>query len=583
MSTKQSFVKQIKEYKGRSFFVRNLLIVVVLAMLPVMLTSIVFYRNTSDSISGEISRNNDNYLQTVAAILDNTVRESELFAIQTAIHDDVSSLVFASAEDEKMLNIQQFVKDYIKNYIYIYDYIHSVYVYTEKSNLIIENQVTMHYDDHEDKDWYHYYRNTPTKKSTVVLRKWRGRYPYVISVIRPIGDEYGKLGCVVVNLDISKIILSTRRVVKEAENLLLLADESNRVLYSESGQSVYLNMNIDTMQKGNAIHIDGDKYLVSKRSSGLYDWNYILLSSNSYYEEFARGQISYAVVIVLLLFFAVIISSFVISLYSYRPIRRILSVVDTSKEVSRIETANTEGDEISYIVKEFKNKLTRNEELESELKLRMLLLNKAQTYALQAQINPHFLNNVMETVNWLSVDLLGDENKVSEILKPLSVLLSISADSEDYLIPIEEEMRHVNIYTYIASLIYGDKTNFTWNINPEIVEYKIVKFTLQPIIENAITHGIKPKRGKGTITIVGDFAEEGIRFTIKDDGVGIEETLLASIREELADENIHKKAHLGLNNVNQRLKLVFGAHYGIAVDRCPDGGTVIEIRIPKVI
>lgn len=583
MKNKRSLIKQIKEYKGRSFFVRNLLIIIAFAMIPVMLTSAFFYKGTTSSISREISRINDNYLQSVGAILDNTVREAEIFAIQTAIHEDVSSLVFASSLDSNMLSIQQSVKDYIKNYIYIYDYIHSVYVYTEKSDLIIENQITNKIDSHEDLGWYHYYQNASPKTSATVIRKWRDKYPYIISVIRPIGDEYGKLGCVVVNLDISKIILSTRKVVEEAENILLISDDDNRIIFSEKDTHVYGNRGIDEFKSKNYVEIDGNRYLVSTRKSGLYSWNYMLLSSNEYFDQFAKGQISYTAIIIVLLFLAVIISSFVISIYSYRPIRKILSVVDTSEEVSRIETANTEGDEISYILREVKNKQTRNEELESELKLRMLLLNKSQTYALQAQINPHFLNNVMETINWISVDTIGEGNKVSEILKPLSALLSISADTENYLISIDDEMRHVNIYTYIASVIYGDRINFTWKINPEIAQYKIVKFTLQPIIENAITHGIKPKRRNGTIAIEGDFTDDGIRFLVKDDGVGISDDLIADIRKELEDENIHKKSHLGINNVNQRIKLVFGSHYGLKINSDCDGGTIVEINIPKVI
>ncbi len=579
MKNKKDTALQLGAFRGRSFFVRNLLIILAFAMIPVIITSVFFYKSTTKSIDNEISRVNDNLLQSISAIVDNTVRDAEIFAVQTSLQDSVNSLAFAGLGDSNMLTVQQNVKDYIKNYIYIYDYIHSVYIYSEKSNLVIENQVTMDFDNHEDAYWYDVYKNTPVKTSAIVHRRWKERYPVIISVIRPIGEEYGKMGCVVVNLDISKILLSTRNVINRNDNVVLLRHEGE-VFYSERENYEYMNLSLDS--KKDIVEISGKDYAVSERKSKIYDWNYVLLSTNSYSKQFANGQFGYMALVLFLLIVAVIISTIVISLYSYRPIRKILSVVDTSEEVSRIETANTEGDEISYIVKQFKNKESRNEELESELKLRMLLLNKAQTYALQAQINPHFLNNVMDTLNWLCMDLLGEENKITEIVKPLSVLLSISADTETYLIPIEEELRHVNIYTYIATIIYGQRLNFSWNINPDIMQYKILKFTLQPLIENSISHGVKPKRRSGTITIDGDFHGDGIRFVVRDDGVGIAEDVLRSIRKELADENIHKKNHLGINNVNQRLKLVFGSEFGLSIYNADSGGAVIEVNMPKV-
>lgn len=579
MKNKKDTALNLGAFRGRSFFVRNLLIILSFAMIPVIITSVFFYKSTTKSIDDEISRVNDNLLQSISAIVDNTVRDAELFATQTSLHNSVNSLAFAGLGDNNMLTVQQDVKDYIKNYIYIYDYIHSVYIYSEKSNLIIENQITVDFDNHEDTGWYETYKNTAVKTSSIVHRRWKNRYPVIISVIRPIGEDYGKLGCVVVNLDISKMLLSTRNVINREDNVVLLSHDGD-VFYSERENDDYMNLSVES--KRNSIEISSKEYAVSERKSMVYDWNYILLSTNNYSKQFANGQFGYMALVLLLLIAAVIISTIVISLYSYRPIRRILSVVDTSEEVNRIETANTEGDEISYILRQFKNKGSRNEELESELKMRMLLLNKAQTYALQAQINPHFLNNVMDTLNWMCMDLLGDENKITEIVKPLSVLLSISADTETYLIPIEEELRHVNIYTYIATIIYGERLNFSWNVNPDIMQYKILKFTLQPLIENSISHGVKPKRRNGTITIKGDFCGDGIRFIVSDDGVGIAEDVLASLRQELDDENIHKKNHLGINNVNQRIKLVFGAEYGLNIYNSPSGGAVIEINLPKV-
>ena len=132
------------------------------------------------------------------------------------------------------------------------------------------------------------------------------------------------------------------------------------------------------------------------------------------------------------------------------------------------------------------------------------------------------------------------------------------------------------------SFNYGEDLNFIWDIEQGADEYKIPKLTLQPLLENSITHGIKPKKGKGEIKIEGRFCDEGICFVVSDDGVGMTPEELEKVRNSLENFDVLSGDCIGLKNVNQRIKLFFGGEYGIKIDSEKNKGTRVTIVIPKV-
>ena len=177
---------------------------------------------------------------------------------------------------------------------------------------------------------------------------------------------------------------------------------------------------------------------------------------------------------------------------------------------------------------------------------------------------------------------MGEDNPITDIIKPLSNLLYISLDTAHYLVRMEEELKHTNIYIYIISKNYRDKLNFVWDIQPGISSYKMLKLTFQPIIENAVMHGIRPKGG-GVITIRARSLDDNILVEISDDGVGMTKEALEGLIKNLKDDTkLPGKNHVGLKNVDRRIRLVFGNKYGITVESTENVGTCIKILIPKI-
>ena len=220
-------------------------------------------------------------------------------------------------------------------------------------------------------------------------------------------------------------------------------------------------------------------------------------------------------------------------------------------------------------------------EADNKLSNNTLNLKKAYNLALQSQINPHFLSNTLETINWKSIQLNGGNNDVSRMIGKLGKIYNYLLKSNEYLVTIKEELTYTELYAEILSYRYKNRFEINWNIDEEILEHKIIKLSLQPILENAVYHGVKPVKRRGKIIFEGGFSGDDIYFKITDDGVGIPHNRLAKIREDLNNAFDIFDEHIGITNVNQRIKMVYKDKYGITIDSEEGKGTCVTVLIPK--
>jgi len=261
------------------------------------------------------------------------------------------------------------------------------------------------------------------------------------------------------------------------------------------------------------------------------------------------------------------------------------------KQMASVEKGNLEvrvtvpgHDELSDLGKSFnemikKIKLLLESSIKEQKKLKKLELN-----IMQAQINPHFLYNSLDAIVWMAE--AQDKKKIIDMVTALSVFFRISLSKGAEFISIGREIEHCRNYLVIQKMRYGDLLSYTINIENDIINNKIIKIVLQPIVENAIYHGIKNKRIGGHIKIYG-FRNDlnQIIFEIEDTGIGIKEDKLKILSEKLLepDFNYHieeDQSGFGLFNVNERIKLYFGNEYGISIESTYEIGTKIKIIIP---
>lgn len=206
-------------------------------------------------------------------------------------------------------------------------------------------------------------------------------------------------------------------------------------------------------------------------------------------------------------------------------------------------------------------------------------LKDAELMALQSQINPHFLYNTLDLINWISIQHNAEE--ISDIVDELSRFYRISLSHGKDIVTIETELEHVKLYLKIQNRRYNNNIAFHFKVDETIRLYQIPKLTLQPLVENAIVHGIMEKPEKaGQITITGVLSNSTVHLTVADDGVGISGNSVDSLLTGCADK---QQNGYGVYNIHQRLKTKFGESSGLIYSNRPGGGTTVVVSLPAVV
>ena len=261
----------------------------------------------------------------------------------------------------------------------------------------------------------------------------------------------------------------------------------------------------------------------------------------------------------------------------------IISIIDSDEKNSILGLDKNEGmDEIKYLSRNLINTIDHKDKLEKELLQKMHDLRISQVEVLQAQINPHFLRNTLATISWLSAGLTNGENEVTHVIDLLNNMLSISVSKMGNLISLEEEIFHASRYVEIQKYRFLDMFEVHWEIPADLYNYKLIKISLQPLIENSIHHGIKPKKSFSRIIIAAREEGENIILSVHDTGLGISPVKLKKLNKSLGQDFIESREHIGLFNVHKRYRILFGKDYGIHIKSSENHSTTVIIVLPKI-
>lgn len=300
-----------------------------------------------------------------------------------------------------------------------------------------------------------------------------------------------------------------------------------------------------------------------------------LLSKVNYIKHFTIALMVIMIVLV------VVLTNIVIKLISkpFEKLARQMARVDENYVVLEEEMSGPE--EMKVLHNGFTDLMDRIHHLMDQIRLEQEEKRRLEFAIMQSQINPHFLYNTLYSIKGLCD--MGLTKDASQMITALSNFFRIGISKGSEVITIQEEMEHIRNYLYIQEMRYGDDFSYTIDVDPEILSYPIVKLSLQPLIENAIYHGVKQKRGQGVITIKGYVVDEMIRLDVSDNGNGMNKENLQVILDELASPYQEKNQviGIGLKSVNERIKIHFGREYGLVIASEKGEGTTISITIPK--
>ena len=407
-----------------------------------------------------------------------------------------------------------------------------------------------------------------------------GWYPWVVTMIEPL-ERDGEEAWVALDLRFASISSYINNVGIGQHGYCFLMDESG-ILYHPQQQLIYSQLKSEdtdtladlpdgTYSESNVIYVlqtvEGSPWRVVGVS-------YVdeLVTSNLW-ENF--WLLALAAVAILL---AALVSSIVISRALSRPLKGLSRAMrQFEKNADTFTYAPVGGArEVQELSESFGHMVVKIQHLMETVRREEINLRKTELKALQAQINPHFLYNTLDSIAWMCEQ--GRNDEAVQMVNALAQLFRISISRGHELIPIRSELRHAESYLKIQKHRYKNQFSYRFNVDESCLDFLCNKITLQPIIENAIYHGINGLVDEGEIVITLRADGSDVVFTVADNGVGMEEEQIQAIlRKERSDHT-----GIGIKNVNDRLKIYFGEGYGITIDSEPDVGTTVTIRMPQV-
>ncbi|WP_261305108.1 cache domain-containing sensor histidine kinase [Paenibacillus andongensis] len=339
--------------------------------------------------------------------------------------------------------------------------------------------------------------------------------------------------------------------------------------------------NIEQMSDGiNRTEFGAQNFIVANskgnnlgwRTSFIMNENILNMNVSKLYHNF---EVTALLWIIVFLF-----GSFLISYYFTNPIRKLVHKMNAVTKYGRLSNIEmNREDEIGQLARSYNSMMDRIHILIHEIREVEVQKKEYELKMLQSQIGPHFLYNTLACIGSLAKQ--GRNTEVRDTIRSLVNLLSYSFDKRYEFIALEEEIEALNSYMNIQKTRYGDTFTCHFDINPELMRCKVLKLTLQPIVENAIFHGLLSKKGSGSIEIRGRMIKNTVRIYVIDNGIGMEKEhyskLLISSRDRKLRDGFNS---IGIMNVHERIQIYFGKQYGLHIVSRMNRGTIVRIDLP---
>lgn len=412
-------------------------------------------------------------------------------------------------------------------------------------------------------------------KSVFYCEKRNSYTPYLLTLIR---TTPSKSGATFLSIDLSMLLNNapsdkhTEFYVISSDGTLLCSTQ-NKGVGNPVTQLPQISKNWDPIQTTQYHTIDGQEYLYSTAISELLDIYYLAIQIPSS-TIFLGTQTPFITFSVLL---TIAISVLLITMI---PKKISVSLSPINKLLGNEQGVNDRKNSmnLTHVTEQIVSLLGHNADLQSSVGSKIEELRQLNTKALQYQINPHFIYNTLNLVNTIAVRDFGNDHDIAAIMRKLSKILRYSLDTSSDLVPLAKELEHTQCYIDIMQKCYPNLFNIKQQIPNYLLDCEVPRLSFQPLIENAIYHGIHPK-GSGTITLSVNQLENKLTVCIYDTGIGMTPEQISSLKLDLQYSNI-QSTHIGLANIHRRIQLLFGESYGLSVNSEKNHGTCVTETLP---
>lgn len=556
-----------------------------------ILSTMMYYKQVENNISehtnqmlGQVKTAIEVYIKSLEKLSNYVIKEIQ----------NNSSLKQGYILDSIRTEESRNISDMLYNIANSHPEVAGILIATNQDKYISTGMTRISRDSFTQEDWYQKAINAP--KETHIISNVAGRnivtnqsysvddvFSISKAIVNP--DTQEILGVILMDIRHDIISSSIESITIGQKGFVFVMDDYNHIVYTPVNKITYRvdpKWLLTDKKKPITTQIRNEKYQIRSEKSEYTNWNIVGVFSL----DEIMGK-AYSIIYILfgflcLILICVIVISMKISQSITKPVVKLKEAMKEAESGDfTVRFQVNQEDEISELGRNFNFMLQRIEELVQLVYMEQKNKRTAELKALQEQIKPHFLYNTLDTINWMAREYEADD--IVRLVEALTNMFRIGLSQGKDYICVSEEIKYVSNYLYIQKIRYRSKLNYRVIDEDDIQDYIIPKFVLQPLVENAIYHGIKAKRGEGNLIIeVREIEETRMELSVSDDGVGMDENKVKELNILLNQQaRLNKKQSFGLYYVEERLRLRYGTDFKVTVTSKRGEGTKISIVIPK--
>lgn len=570
--------------------------------LTALVISIILYNTSESIIRKQVGNQVKITTELIIARNDKLLQEIQRTAFSFAFSSRMKMVMKKHEHPlyEDTENIKNLSKS-IEDLYYLNSTINSIYIYNTKYKYYITHSMGKVRINEEDKLYQFIIENFSftgfdniyrwisgignIEISLASLKQKNDRI--ATSLIVPIlNDSRELLGVLIFNInedsiastyDVSDLGLGYNFVIQDQDGIIISSNKKDEI--GKPGYSFQEeNSNGDPFFS----IIDGKTRLVTRLKSYYNEWEYIYVIP---IDELMKGTVDTlkktTLLVVAIAIFMLFSLSLLMNYIFYKPVKNSIESIKNSLYKKNTSERIDRKDEIGFVFNSFFDILDENTELLKNIFEKEIFAKDAELKMLESQINPHFLYNSLDGA--ICMIRLGEIDKARTMLNALIKLYRMTLDNQTKIVSIKEEIENIKNYNIIQDIRYNRALTIECNIQEGILKYQILKLILQPLVENAIQHGIG--KGKKTINIsISAYTEKSnIVFKVRDDGLGIPAPRLIELKSIIEKKESGSDKYYALHNINRRIKLYYGEEFGLTIDSVENEWTESKITIPIVI
>lgn len=392
-----------------------------------------------------------------------------------------------------------------------------------------------------------------------------------IAAVRNIYDGRNRTAVLCITLDYNKIFKPLKNIISEESGTMVL-DQSQNIVYRD--ENIQDNDLADLGESDKILEQISKEYVAVNSTSQNTGWKFYLYKTKKSVEKSVYQMLFAEIPLIAGCVLIIFILGMAFSRLFTRKIEMLTENMDQVNHGSREVTVTSDAeDEVGVLIRSFRRMMGEIDRLISEVYENKIALKEFELKALTAQINPHFLYNSLSIINWMAIK--SGQKEISKVTLDLSTFYRTALSKGEDMVTVENCIRNIEAYLSIQLVMHDNDFTVEWKIDPQVKAEKVPKLILQPVVENALEHGLDVKE-EGDKILQLSFLDAGdaVLLRVEDNGMGMEQSVAESLVTYQAEG-------YGLKNVNDRICLLYGEEYKIRITSSVGEGTVVEMRIPK--